>query len=142
MNIDPKIWGPSFWDTFHTIASTYDDNPSKSIQEATKQFIQSIPIFLPCKECQDHAFAFIKKSNLNSVVSNKSAMFLFFFNFHNEVNKRLNKPVMSYKNAVKKYSFDQGVSTGPFALRASLHWVLGMALIVLLIYVYFFRRLK
>lgn len=140
MNIDPKIWGPSFWDTFHTIASTYDDNPNKSIQEATKQFIQSIPIFLPCKECQDHAFAFIKKANLNSVVSNKSAMFLFFFNFHNEVNKRLNKPVVSYKNAIKKYSFDHGGraslegSKGPF--------ILGMALIVLLIYVYYFRRRK
>jgi hypothetical protein len=69
-------------------------------------------------------------------------MFLFFFNFHNEVNKRLNKPVMSYKNAAKKYlcgrtSLRDGVEDeGPKTFT----FILGMALVVLLIYVYFFRR--
>lgn len=103
MNLEPYIWGPHYWATLHFTASTYDNKPNESIKLAMKNFIQSLPVFLPCKECQDHAFEFIKKSNINAAIQNRKELFTFFFNFHNAVNKRLKKPLMKMEDALKKY---------------------------------------
>lgn len=103
MNLEPEIWGPHFWLTLHFISSTYSNSPNQSVKSAMKSFIQTLPMFLPCKECQDHAFQHIKKSNLNKIVQNRKELFTFFFNFHNNVNQRLNKPLMTIENALIKY---------------------------------------
>ncbi|CCV02210.1 Ervl/Alr family protein [Invertebrate iridescent virus 30] len=103
MNLEPSIWGPHFWNTFHFISSTYDNKPNQSIKLTMKNFIQSIPVFLPCKECQDHAFDFLSSSNLDKIVENRKELFTFFFNFHNSVNLRLKKPLMKIEDALKKY---------------------------------------
>lgn len=103
MNLDPSIWGPHYWATLHFMASTYDNHPNKSIQSTMKNFIYSLPVFLPCKECQDHAFDFIKTSNLNKVIESRKDLFTFFFNFHNTVNQRLKKPLLKIEDALKKY---------------------------------------
>ena len=103
MNLEPNIWGPHYWATLHYLSSTYDNNPNESIKSTMKNFIQSLPVFLPCKECQDHAFEFIKTTNLNSVVTNRKELFTFFFNFHNTVNQRLKKPLMKLEDALKMY---------------------------------------
>jgi hypothetical protein len=105
MSLEPKIWGPHYWATFHFMAATYDDNPNLSVQKAMKTFIQTIPVILPCKECQDHAFNFIKESNLDKAISNRKELFTFFFNFHNKVNERLNKPLMNFNDALTRYFY-------------------------------------
>lgn len=101
--LDPVIWGPHFWATFHYIATTYNIKPNPSVKSTMKNFIQSIPVFLPCSTCQDHAFVYIKAHDLDKVVSNQKELFTFFFNFHNEVNKRLNKPLMKIEDALNAY---------------------------------------
>lgn len=107
--LDPSIWGPHFWATFHYIAAAYSVNPNPSVKSTMKNFIQSIPVFLPCSTCQDHAFVYIKSHNLDNVVLNKKELFTFFFNFHNEVNKRLNKPLMKLEDALKKYNVPKDI---------------------------------
>lgn len=102
-NLEPSLWGPYFWTTFHFIASGYDNNPNPSIKLTMKNFIQSIPVLLPCRKCQDHAFDFLRCFNLNKVVESRKDLFTFFFNFHNVVNKRLKKPLMLMEDALKKY---------------------------------------
>lgn len=103
MNLEPNIWGPHYWATLHFISSTYDNKPNQSIKLTMKNFIQSLPVFLPCKECQDHAFEFIKKTDINTVIQSRKELFTFFFNFHNELNKRLKKPLMKMEDALNKY---------------------------------------
>lgn len=103
MNLDPSIWGPHYWATLHFIASTYDNNPNLSIRTTMKTFIKTLPVLLPCKECQDHAFNFIKTATLDKVVASRKELFTFFFNFHNSVNQRLKKPLMTLKDALKMY---------------------------------------
>ena len=104
-SIDPNIWGPHFWTTLHFIASAYDDNPNQSVKTAMKTFIRTIPVLLPCKECQDHAFDYIRKTDLDTAVSNRSKLFAFFVDFHNAVNTRLGKPTFSLANAINTYTF-------------------------------------
>jgi hypothetical protein len=95
MALDPSIWGSTYWKTFHFIPYAYEDNPSVSVQTAMKNFILTIPLLLPCKSCQGHAYSFISATDVDAAVLNKKSLAIFFFNFHNEVNKRLNKPQMA-----------------------------------------------
>jgi hypothetical protein len=103
MNLEPYIWGPHYWATMHFMSSTYDNKPNQSIKTIMKNFIQSVPVFLPCKECQDHAFEFVNAVQLDKVVENRKELFTFFFNFHNSVNQRLKKPLMKIEDALNKY---------------------------------------
>lgn len=103
---NPNVWGPTAWFFFHTSAAHYPLNPSMIWKQRTKQFIQGIPVMLPCENCMKHATAFIEsytEEQLNNVVSSRENLFKFFWNFHNTVNKRLGKGTLSLENAKKIY---------------------------------------
>ena len=61
---------------------------------------------VPCASCREHSTGYIeeKMDKLDDICSNKDKLFNFFVDFHNFVNKRLNKPIMSYDEATKLYS--------------------------------------
>lgn len=103
MDLDPNIWGPHYWATMHFMAAGYDNNPNHSVRATMKNFIQSIPVFLRCRECQDHAFDYIHSSNIDKVIQNRKELFTFFFNFHNSVNQRIKKPLFKIEDALDKY---------------------------------------
>jgi len=70
-----------------------------------KNFILGIPVMLPCIKCREHATAFIEshKDQLEYICRGKDSLFKFFVDFHNQVNVRNNKPVMTYEDAYKLY---------------------------------------
>jgi len=41
-NINPNVWGPTFWDTLHFTAFGYPNNPNEIDKDSYKHFI--IPI--------------------------------------------------------------------------------------------------
>lgn len=102
-NLEPSIWGPHYWNTLHFAAATYDRNPNKSVRTVMKDLIKSLPVILPCKDCQDNAMNFIQTADVDKAVSSRKELFLFFFDFHNRVNQRLRKPLMNIQDALKIY---------------------------------------
>jgi hypothetical protein len=102
----PEVFGPPMWFTLHNGAARYPDNPSPIIKERMKNFILGIPAMVPCKKCREDSTSYIErnKKDLDKIVSDKSHLFKFFVDFHNDVNKKLNKPIMSLKDAKKLYS--------------------------------------
>ena len=107
---DPKVWGPAFWFTLHNGASKYAISASPVIRERLKSFILGIPIMLPCSVCRIHANNLIddNKHNLDEICSGRDKLFKFFVDFHNIVNKRYNKPIVSVEEA--KSIYNGGVS--------------------------------
>ncbi|CCV02402.1 Ervl/Alr family protein [Armadillidium vulgare iridescent virus] len=108
-DLPPNKWGPSYWFTYHTFASTYPVNPTPIVMDAARAFIKIIPYTLPCVSCTDHAFAFIQQyinndPDLIKVVGSRITLFKFFFDFHNSVNYRLNKPIISFEDARQIWS--------------------------------------
>jgi hypothetical protein len=103
---EPKIWGPSFWFTLHNGANNYPKEASKIVVDKMKGFILGIPYMVVCKDCSTHAQAYIESrmSELDNVCSGRTNLFNFFVDFHNYVNKRYNKPELSYDDARKLYS--------------------------------------
>ena len=103
---DPRVWGPSFWFSLHNGALYYPENPSEIVIERLKGFILGIPYMLPCHDCAEHAKSYISYNyeKLNSICSSRNNLFNFYVDFHNYVNKRHNKAIMSYDEAYKLYS--------------------------------------
>ena len=80
-------------------------------------FITAIPIMLPCPECSAHANAYIQKRmpEMTRIVSGRNELFKFYVDFHNEVNKRLRKPTVSYDKAYAMYGGGADVQTITYA---------------------------
>lgn len=103
-NANPNIWGPSLWNFLHLSSMYYPETPSYIVRENTVNFINSIPYTLPCMECRIHASNYIQQFDLSKVAMSRDNLFLFYFNFHNAVNARKNKPIFTFEQALKKYS--------------------------------------
>jgi hypothetical protein len=101
----PDVFGPPMWFSLHNGASKYPDNPSPVIKQRMKYFIIGLPIMVPCTNCREHATMYIEKNleDLDVICSNRKNLFNFFVDFHNYVNKRVNKPIMDYSDAEKLY---------------------------------------
>lgn len=106
-NNNPLSWGPPFWYTLHNGAYHYPEHASPLHAERMKNFIIGIPIMVPCVTCKEHATAFIEKNRnkLNDICSSRDSLFKFFVDFHNKVNERYKKPVISYEEAYSIYNY-------------------------------------
>lgn len=103
-SVNPKLWGPHFWYTYHMSAAYYPKNPSPIVIERMKGRILAIPYEIPCNNCRHHASAFIEGyGDLDNVVSSRDALIKFYVDFHNQVNKRYGKPEWTVEQAKKKY---------------------------------------
>lgn len=102
----PEVFGPALWFILHGSAAKYPQNPSPDTIAKMKAFILALPILIPCAECKEHASTFVEKSlyNLDNICSSQTTLFEFFVNFHNEVNKVKNKPVMDVRTAKEMYN--------------------------------------
>ena len=103
---NPEVWGPAFWFSLHNGALRYPIQASPTWKERMKHFILGIPVMVPCEKCSDHATAHLESNyyRMDEIVSSRNNLFEFFWEFHNFVNERLNKPKMSLDNAYKMYS--------------------------------------
>ena len=103
---NPSVWGPAFWFSLHNGSLRYPEHASKIVADRMKGFIMGIPYILPCQDCSEHARAHIENNykNLDDITSSRDKLFCFFVDFHNYVNKRYNKPIMSCAEAKKLYS--------------------------------------
>jgi hypothetical protein len=97
----PYVFGPPVWFTLHNAASHYPEEASPIYAEKMKNIILSIPLLIPCKTCKLHATAYIEdiKDYLPDICASRKNLFNFFVDFHNFVNKRLDKPIISYDEA-------------------------------------------
>jgi hypothetical protein len=101
----PDVFGPAFWFTLHNGASKYPIEASYIQAEKMKGFIKGIPVMLPCERCSSHAQTYIERKDdeLNDIVSGREKLFKFFWEFHNYVNKRYNKPEPTLEEAKTMY---------------------------------------
>lgn len=90
---DPYVWGPLFWFILHNGASKYPISASTISKERMKGFILGIPTMIPCEECSDHSRIYINDhiDIIDNITAGRDSLFEFFYDFHETVNKRLDK---------------------------------------------------
>jgi hypothetical protein len=104
---DPKIWGPLIWKYLHYSSANYPVKPTQQQVNDMINFLCSLTITIPCKNCANHYQEYINKykSQLPEICSDKNKLFNFLVDCHNQVNKRNNKPLISYEESKRMYSF-------------------------------------
>ena len=99
-----KTWGPCTWILFHTLAEKLNDQHD-NIENITMliKLIKYICSNLPCPDCQQHAIQQLG-SLKEHMIKNKSDLKNVLNSFHNIVNRRLNKPIITMDECDKKYN--------------------------------------
>lgn len=104
-NTDPKYIGPGVWSVIHRQAFS-----SQTIDQQNYCiiFIKQICYGFPCKICRGHSIEYIKnhplEEYLGATMDGKLlGLFIWTWKFHNSVNARLKKPIMSWATASTLY---------------------------------------
>ena len=100
---DKKMkWGEAIWFLFHTTAEKIKDEHFQSKKYEMINIVKAICTNLPCPKCTDHATAYMKKLNIESIKT-KQDWKDFLYKFHNEVNARKNFPEFPHSELDTKY---------------------------------------
>lgn len=102
MSFDNKTWGNNIWYLFHTIAHKIKDSSFIDIKEDLIFIVKNICSNLPCPECGKDALEKLNRVNFNSITC-KQEFKVLLFNFHNSINKKLNKPLFELNDLDEKY---------------------------------------
>jgi hypothetical protein len=103
--VKEMLWGEPTWFLFHTLAEKIKDEYFVQLKNELVSFIKQICNNLPCPDCAQHATRFMNGVNFDAIL-NKTQLKVFFYNFHNELNRRKEYDVFEfpdiekYKNAV------------------------------------------
>ena len=106
MSSKPERIGPGWWINDH-ITSAYIDSDNAE-NEFIKSFKLRISIF-HCQKCRTHATSYIlnhRIENYKGMKDNKGrfiGMFVYIWEMHNWVNKRLDKPIIDLDTAYSMY---------------------------------------
>jgi hypothetical protein len=85
-------WGNATWFLFHTLSYKMKDQHFDELKPEFLSLCTRICANLPCPDCSEHAYAImanVKRENIKT----KKDLQMFFFDFHNSVNKRTKKPL-------------------------------------------------
>lgn len=102
---DPTIIGPIIWNLLHK-QSYNAQTPEKERRFIT--LMEDICYDFPCKACRGHCTEYIKNHPMldyaGSMTEGKRlGLFIWTWKFHNAVNARLKKPIMSWSTALSLY---------------------------------------
>jgi len=96
---NPKVWGPPLWDLLHFLTFKYNSKEDREIYR--KLFCKWVMIIIPCPPCQKHYKERIERIPID--LSSREKLARWLVNLHNDVNKELKKPRVSYEKASLRY---------------------------------------
>ena len=129
-NINPKLWGPYFWQTFHFTAFGYPEIPNSSDKAAYKTFYIHFMKILPCDKCSVSSQEIIDTNVLDKALNSREALIRWSYDFHKSVNKKLNVNVNVMSPSYETFKYD-------FQNRDSkvLHIIIIILLFIALLYI-------
>ena len=99
------IWGPPVWETLHYISFAYPIQPLSDDIRKYFAFYNSVIDVLPCPICRDHLRKHMKKHPIEyALQAGREGLIRWVIDVHNEVNKSLEKPVMTYDEVIDLYT--------------------------------------
>ena len=87
-----KEWGPICWIFLHTIIEKLKDEFFYAKKNVIIDIIHYTCNNLPCPICRKHASNYLKINKINKC-NTRNDLRMYMFNFHNVVNRRLNKNI-------------------------------------------------
>jgi hypothetical protein len=103
MSFDKNVWGNTVWFLFHTLAHKIKESDFDELKNDIIYLVKTVSTNLPCPDCSQDAAYELNKVNFDNINS-KEELRLLLFNFHNHVNRKLNKPIFELSELDNKYS--------------------------------------
>jgi len=132
MRLDPKIWGPRYWFTIHNICQNYPLTPNAVTKKKYYDFIQNLPIFLPDHDIGDEFARILDKYPLGPYLETRDALCKWVHFIHNIINKKLNKPIISYEKYILNYQ-SLTLDPSPSFLKKYIYIIIISLLIIIII---------
>lgn len=101
-----KKWGGAAWIFLHSAAYQWPEQPTMDDRMRMYNFLRALPFVLPCDKCQKHALKFVHRhvtSPSSEPLSSRDSLARFMNAFHNNVNKRLGRPLVAYDDATRLF---------------------------------------
>lgn len=98
----PSAWGPGGWEWLHDLAVSYPHNPSIRDVKRAGELLTEFFMTVPCLECYAHIIQYVTKHPPNFMNSESFQHWVWLF--HNNVNMRLGKKVVSLDEYRIKYA--------------------------------------
>lgn len=97
-----RYWGPCTWYLFHTLAEKVKEENFSTVKDSLISIIKRICSNLPCPECAGHAQHKLASLNVTNIKSKRDLQMM-LLSFHNEVNKKVSKPIFTEQQMDVKY---------------------------------------
>ncbi len=101
---DPKVFGPPLWSSIHKDALL---STTKEQQLLFVVRLQDKIRGIPCSNCRNHAQEYFDKNNIHNAIyvsilgyDPSLSIFIWTWLFHNDVNKRIGKRLLSIQEAL------------------------------------------
>jgi hypothetical protein len=107
MGLMPSTWGYNQWKMLHLMAFVYPEKPTEQRKKQMLDYLINLGPNLPCPGCAFHCSSYMAE-NIPQVDS-REAIKKYLYDFHNAVNKRTGKRILSYEeceNALKESSLN------------------------------------
>ncbi len=97
-----NVWGPPTWQLLHCMALKVKETITLPQLKELKHMIERIVSNLPCPICAGHATSYFKQNHFQRIQTIQQLQ-LFLFLFHNSVNVRIKKPLITYEEHLLIY---------------------------------------
>jgi len=87
-----RVWGPAGWMFLHSIAQNYPWRPTDEQMQNYYTFFKLTGNVLPCRYCRESYQEYINSGNTTLTMKNmknRKTLFLWLYNIHNRINKKL-----------------------------------------------------
>ena len=89
-----------YWLNLHWLSFNYPINPTNNEKSQIVLLINNMKIKgIQCYKCRKSFNNYLQNKDLNEIVKNRDNLFYFFWDCHNDVNKKINKKILSLKEA-------------------------------------------
>ncbi len=102
--MNQNIWGPHLWFSLHTISFTYPLKPKDNDKANYKAFFTELQHVIPCSVCKKNYIRHLKEFPVNDHLNSRKDIVYWVIDLHNMVNSETGKRVLSYEEALKRYS--------------------------------------
>lgn len=102
-------WGPAYWRMAHSVTWLYPEHsPTHRQKEQMRLFFDLLPDLLPCPLCGNHFRETTATVHplTEEALSCRARLAHWLVDVHNEVNRRLSKPTVTYAEAEAYYLRD------------------------------------
>ena len=132
-------WGPCVWEFIHTFCEQIKPCLFANNRDKVILLLFSVCKQVLCPICEQHAKKYLNRINKNKIKTKEDCK-KFFYDFHNVVNRRLNKQIFTDTEHYKSFSLSntfhkfKNIYTNNVGLRNKFHKTLSRRILCKSIY--------